>query len=484
MVKVTKIKLHVKSEAEDKEEINRVYSYLRDMQYIQYRMLNSISGALYSNFYNCGMDLKSEEFMKIKKEITLADYPIYETLNVRSLCGAPDLRSACCRKVLSDFSTAVKNGLCSGERSAPNYKLTFPISVRGRDIKLFTPYNSDDELVEASKSQNFEVYFKWINKCVFRMDTGSTFKNSSRILRQNLVNLILHPEEYKIAQSGIAVKGKEIILTLSIDFPEKKAAIKDNMRMGVTLGVNSPVIASVYDTSTGALPQLYPIGNTMEIEDVRIRIHAQRAQKQDECRYTRSGNGRRKKMRHYYGAHLNEKNAVKTLNHKLSKSIVQLAVEKNCSVIVLHELSDMNFSTLSDVSILRNWNYFELYNFITYKAKEYGIEVKYSREAHLFDKCCKCGNEKDMNVLMDHFGVTLEERKNKKIDLTYFYTQLKNHENEKYRCENCGCKDYLYAENYGINLVTSNDIEKKKTKRAKKKEEKAQKQQKENSEIV
>lgn len=460
MVKVTKLKLYVV--AEDKNEVSRVYSYIRDMQYLQYRMLNTISGALYSNFYNCGMDLKSEEFKNFKKELSHADYPIYDTLNVRSLCGAPDLRGSCYRKVVSDFSTAVKNGLCSGERSAPNYKRSFPVAVRGRDIKLFTPYNSDDELIEASKSKNFEVCFKWINKCVFRIDTGRDFKKSTQIMRQNLLNLILHPEKYKIAQSSITIKEKNIILALSIDFPEKKAAIKDTTCMGISLGVNSPIIASILDITTDAPPELYPIGNTSEITDIRIKIQLQRIKKQNECKYTKSGKGGRKKMKHYYGTTLNERNAVKTINHRLSKNIVKLALEKNVSTIILHDLSDMNFSTLSDVSILRNWNYFQLYNFITYKANEYGIEVKYTKNEHLFDKCCKCGKEKELNVLLDHFGMTSDERKNKKINLTYFYTQLKNHENEKYHCDNCSCKDYSYAENYSINLVTSTEIEKKK----------------------
>lgn len=71
MIKVSKLKLYVATE--DANERNRVYSYIRELQYLQYKMLNSISGALYSNFYNCGMDLKAKEFLEVKKKLTFAN---------------------------------------------------------------------------------------------------------------------------------------------------------------------------------------------------------------------------------------------------------------------------------------------------------------------------------------------------------------------------------------------------------------------------
>lgn len=53
----------------DKEEINRVYKFIRDGQYAQYQASNLLMGQLMSEFYKYNRDIDNEEFKVKKKEI-------------------------------------------------------------------------------------------------------------------------------------------------------------------------------------------------------------------------------------------------------------------------------------------------------------------------------------------------------------------------------------------------------------------------------
>lgn len=105
--------------------------------------------------------------------------------------------------------------------------------------------------------------------------------------------------------------------------------------------------------------------------------------------------------------------------------------------INIEDLSGFNGSDF----ILRNWSYYELQQFITYKAAQYGIEVRKINPYHtsqVFSKCghweegqridqthfiCKeCGNEMnaDLNAarniaLSTNFVETKKTKKDKKV---------------------------------------------------------------------
>ncbi|RHW66437.1 hypothetical protein DZC34_02565 [Clostridium botulinum] len=42
--------------------------------------------------------------------------------------------------------------------------------------------------------------------------------------------------------------------------------------------------------------------------------------------------------------------------------------------------------------MLRNWSYYQLQNFIEYKAERVGIKVKYIDPYHTSQTCSECGN--------------------------------------------------------------------------------------------
>ena len=68
--------------------------------------------------------------------------------------------------------------------------------------------------------------------------------------------------------------------------------------------------------------------------------------------------------------------------------------------INIEDLSGFNGSDF----ILRNWSYYELQQFITYKAEQYGIEVRKINPYHTSQVCSKCGHwEEGQRIEQAHF---------------------------------------------------------------------------------
>ena len=88
-----------------------------------------------------------------------------------------------------------------------------------------------------------------------------------------------------------------------------------------------------------------------------------------------------------------ESNIVRDLNHKISKKIVLTAKENGCSIKLenLHGIRNNNKQARSFKYSLSSWSYFQLRNFIEYKAKKFGVEVGLVDPAYTSKKCSKCG---------------------------------------------------------------------------------------------
>lgn len=88
-----------------------------------------------------------------------------------------------------------------------------------------------------------------------------------------------------------------------------------------------------------------------------------------------------------------ESNIVRDLNHKISKKIVQTAKENNCS-IKLEDLKGIRNNKKQARSFkysLSSWSYYQLKEFILYKAKKFGVVVGLIDPAYSSQKCSLCG---------------------------------------------------------------------------------------------
>ena len=381
-----KIKLLVMG---DKEEINRVYKFIRDGQYAQYQACNLLMGQLMSEYYKYNRDIKNEMFKEKQKEICKNSNPLFEEIDFATGVDTP---SAVTQKVKQDFSTALKNGLAKGERTITNYKRTNPLMTRSRYIRFYHEYENYNEFLEKLYSKELDVYIKWVNKIVFKVVFGNPHR--SHELRSVIQNIF--EENYLVQGSSIEIDDKEIILNLSLSIPKQELELDENTVVGVDLGIAIPAVCGL--SNNNYIRE--SIGSKDDFLKVRTQLQSQRRRLQKSLSSNSGGHGRKKKLKPLERLSDRERNFVKTYNHYVSKNVVDFAVKNKAKYINIEDLTGYDTSKF----ILRNWSFYELQQFITYKAAKYGIEVRKINPCYTSQVCSCCGHwEEGQRIDQAHF---------------------------------------------------------------------------------
>ena len=362
MVTVRKLKLTIINENE--EERKEQYKFIRDSQYAQYQALNLGMGYVMSGYLKCNRDIKSDEFKEHMKGLKNSN-PIFKDIEFGK---GIDTLSSVTQKVKKDFSTALKSGLAKGERSTTNYKRTFPLMTRGRNLTFM--YSENDVLI------------KWVNKIVFKVVLGNKGFNNEEL--QHTLNKIIN-KEYKVMQSSLEFdKRNNLILNLTLDIPNNKNyTYVSNRVLGVDLGIKYPAYVCLSDDTY----KREHLGESLELIKQRSQFQNRRIRLQQQLKNVNGGKGRKKKLQNLNRLSKCERNFVKTYNHNISKRIVDFAKKYKCEYINLEKLTKDGFEN----SILRNWSYYELQDMIKYKADRIGISVRYIDPSYTSQTCSICG---------------------------------------------------------------------------------------------
>lgn len=96
---------------------------------------------------------------------------------------------------------------------------------------------------------------------------------------------------------------------------------------------------------------------------------------------------------------------IRDVNHKISRQLVNLAVQERVGIIVMEHLKNIRetaYSLKSADRSLHSWTFYELQTFIEYKARAAGIEVVYINPAYTSQRCSVCGivsrNQRKQNL--------------------------------------------------------------------------------------
>ena len=386
MKKITFVKKLKLTPVGDKDEMSRVYDFIRGGQYTQYQLLNMFMSELGTLYYKCNRDFKCPEFLEGKKEIFArknpqwdsAEYPMPKGIGMQSTVG---------QKVQQDFSTALRNGLAKGERHLPFYKRSFPLMTKGSQLQFHSVKND---------SGKTEYRIKWVNKCEFSVILGSRGKYDYT-LHELLERLCEHNENYHVAQSSITIKDKKIILNLTVQkmVDEEEYAPVSGRVMGVAMGYNKPCVAALSDSD-----KQYTIGSEINYIQKRQYQQARRQVLQSSLKECKGGKGRSRKLAAMNRLKEQEKNCVQYFNHCYSKEIVELAKNLRCEAIVMEKIHKEDLDSV----LLRNWSFYQLIQYVTYKANAVGIKVieaesdviltekdDNSKEKHRKVVCAECG---------------------------------------------------------------------------------------------
>lgn len=386
----------------DKEEIDRVYSYLRDGIFNQNKAMNQYISALYTTAIQGASKEDRQELNRLYSRMPaskLGSAYSNEIVFPKGL-GTPSQLSM---KVKQDFSKQCKDGLLYGKVSLITYKMNNPLLVHvdyvrlrstnpRNDFGIYHNYSSHQEFLDHLYSNDLDVFIKFANKITFKMIFGNPHKSAS--LRSEIQQIF--EEYYKVCGSSIQIDGKKIILNLSMEIPKKKVKLKEDTVVGVDLGIAIPAMCALNNNDYIRKS----IGSKDEFLRIRTQLQSQRRRLQKSLKSTSGGHGHKKKLKALDRLKERERNFVKTYNHYISKQIVEFAVKNEAKYINIEDLSGFD----SNKFILRNWSYYELQQFITYKAAKYGIEVRKINPYHTSQICSKCGHwEEGQRIDQAHF---------------------------------------------------------------------------------
>lgn len=282
-----------------------------------------------------------------------------------------------------------KKGLLDGHlSSSKSYKFGSPFTVAKAFMSFSHDYDSYEELCEHIQENGCNLYFNFGSNgnptiARFKLDLGANrCKNNKQELIATILNV--YSGEYTFCGSGIGIEKNKIILYLSLSIPKKSVELDENVVVGVDLGIAVPAMCAVNNNPKSMLR----VGSKDEFLRVRTKIKAQRERLQKGLKSAAGGHGRKKKLSKLDTLKKYERHFVETKYHKYSKQIVDYALKNRAKYINIENLSDYK----GDKFILRNWSYYTLQQFITYKALKYGIIVRKINPCYTSQVCSVCGN--------------------------------------------------------------------------------------------
>lgn len=375
----------------NKEEIHRVYQFIRNGQYAQWKASNQYMSALYIAAIN-----------EVSKEDRAELNHLYTRINSNKNGSAYDkdikfaigvnTTSFLSQYIPADFKKACQDGLLKGTVGLPVYKRNAPLWTASKHLIFLHGYELYQDFLDNLYSNDLKINMKWVNKINFEVVLGNPHKSAE--LRSIFKNIF--EETYKICNSSIQIDGKSIILNLTLQIPIQEIELDESTVVGVDLGIAVPAVCALNNNDYIRKS----IGCVDDFVRIRTKIQAQKRRLQKSLKYSNGGHGRKKKLAPLNKFSKYERNWVKTYNHMVSKNVIEFAVKNKAKYINLEDLSGYN----SNDFILRNWSYYSLQQQIVYKANMYGIEVRFINPYHTSQTCSCCGHwEEGQRIDQAHF---------------------------------------------------------------------------------
>ena len=197
-------------------------------------------------------------------------------------------------------------------------------------------------------------------------------------------------------------KHNNLILNLNLDIPydNSKNEIVEGRTVGVDLGIKYPAYVCLNDDTY----KREHIGSVDDFLRIREQMQSRRRKLQHDLKFNKGGKGRKKKLQALDRLKDKEKNFATTYNHIISKNVVEFAKKHNCEYINMEKLTKDGFNN----TILRNWSYYQLQQYIKYKAEREEIKVRYVDPAYTSQTCARCGHiDKENRQTQEKFKCTV-----------------------------------------------------------------------------
>lgn len=365
-----------KAMASESDRKNAIISYVcgelinRDAKDMDFKERNKLIGELCNYGYRVKGSKKGSLFDHLDIDNPLGGYGV-----------------SFCQDLTKKIKELVNNKRwLDGKVSTLHYKDDSPFSIAKATIGFAHDYDSFEELCEHIREKDCNLYFNFGNNgkptiARFKINLGANRKN-----KDELISTILrvYSGEYQYCGSSIGIEGTKIILNLSMKIPKQEKELDENIVVGVDLGIAVPAVCAL---NNNVYARKF-IGNKDDFFKVREQLKAQYKRIQRALKRASGGHGRKKKLKALERLRKKEAHFVETYCHMVSKAVVDFALKYNAKYINLENLTGYD----TDDIVLRNWSYYKLQQYITYKASKYGIEVRKINPCYTSQICSECGN--------------------------------------------------------------------------------------------
>lgn len=352
---------------------------------------------------NLRKDLSNCEKNRILEDISFKEKYIddlYTVLQSQVSFKNKDNMSLVTQKLKADFKTSLVNGLARGERNLSNYKRNTALMTRGRDLVLSKV--KDSFYIDWIRGIKFKVFIgrndKDKDELIYTLNNVLDFQSEDSFIdkivngkpeldEKGKVKRIKNPrKDYKICDSSFKFVDNKLILNLALDINNNISnEFVSNRVVGVDLGIKIPALVTLND-------KYYvkkSIGSFESFMKVNAQMKSRRSRLQKQINKSQSGKGRKHKLQSLDNLKEKRSNYNTTYNHYLSKEIVKFALDNKAGQINMEFLTS---ETFKKNKLLADWSYYQLQQFVEYKAKKHGITVKYIDPYLTSQTCSICGH--------------------------------------------------------------------------------------------
>jgi len=179
------------------------------------------------------------------------------------------------------------------------------------------------------------------------------------------------------------IKGNQVYFHITFD-KEKPETQASNHVVGIDRGINNVAVTSNNTFHSGK--QVKRICNKYQ----QLRSKLQSCGSKSAKRHLRRLSGKENRFK-------------KDCNHKISKQIIS-SLPEGCTIV----LEDLKWITNKQRGkklnrVISTWAYFQLEQFLTYKAEEKGIEIAKVKPHFTSQRCSKCGHTEKRNRIKSNF---------------------------------------------------------------------------------
>lgn len=360
-----------------------LYNLLSDIQYVVFRLKNKATSLAWDwQQFSFSYNERLGEYPKDKEKLgKVLPADIYNQIKDEfgSFVSSSTVDTAI-QEAVKKFKKDVPK-ILRGEVSIANFKRDGAFPIRTSQIKQLSKINSKSYSCKLSLLSKEGVKEKERKSGQYEVELRTG--HGSNIILDRIIS-----GEYKMCDSQITKTKNKFYLLLTYQFESEKVKnIDENKIMGIDLGIKIPAVLAVSDDS---YYRQY-VGDGQEIIDFENQIISRKKRIQKSRRWAGDGSvghgikTRTKALEKISGKIANFK---QTKNHNWSRYIVDEAVRMGCGTIQMEDLSGI----ATDNAFLKTWTYYQLQQYIEYKAEEKGIKFVQVKPNYTSARCSKCGH--------------------------------------------------------------------------------------------